>query len=201
MATETVRVPLAPLSAATARGLGEPITSLAAAEITQVRWPARGRRPLTSGGYGGVAEGPFDVYWEGEVMISRNQAIGREDVLGWRVDPEHARRDREPPDRALLLVDEVNYHDDAGQAFIAPGVPTVFLAAPPGDDVTPGDFVALHSDGSLGLNLHPGTWHTAPLPLAPRATYDNKQGSIHATVALWARQEWGLLLEVPLQAP
>jgi hypothetical protein len=51
-------------------------------------------------------------------------------------------------DRNRLLVDEVNYHDDGGQAFIAPGIPTVFLLAPPGDDITPDKFVAIYSDGT-----------------------------------------------------
>ncbi len=185
-------MPLRPLTAAAAAGIGEPIRTLADAEIRQVRWRPAGRRPVTSGGYGGVVEGPFDVFWEGDTMLSRNAAVGREDVLGWAA---------RPGDRTALLVDEVNYHDDAGQAFVAPGVPTVFLAAPPGDDVEPGDFVALYTDGGFGLHLMPGAWHTAPLPLNARATYHNKQGSIHATVALSARREWGALLDVPLRAP
>ena len=153
-----------------------------------------------SGGYGSVAQGPFEIFWRGEMMFSKNDAVGREDLLGWRVDPDIAREDREPLDRSLVLIDEVNYHDDGGQAFIAPRVPAVYLVAPPGDEVTLGSFVALYSDGSVGINLHPGVWHTAPLPLASAATFITKQGSIHATVALWARREFGCLLEVPLRA-
>ena len=145
-------------------------------------------------------DGPFEIYWQGEMMFSHNNAVDRRDLLGWRVDPSEARDDREPEDRTRLLVDEVNYHDDGGQAFIARGVPTVYLVASPGGDVTPDSFVALYSDGSVGINLHPGVWHTAPLPLSQSVTFDNKQGSIHATVGLWARQEFGRLLEVPLQA-
>ncbi len=197
-AAKTHRVPLLALDATTAKGLGTLITSIDEAEIEQRRWPPSGRRPVTSGGYGHTVEGPFDVYWQGEVMFSRNHAVGRADVLGWRVDPAEASEERAAVDHTRRLVDEVNYHDHGGQAFIAPGVPTVFLLAPPGDDVTPDDFVALYSDGTHGVNMHPGVWHTAPLPLAARATFANKQGSIHATVALWAREEWDLLLDVPL---
>ncbi len=197
--SDTHPVPLRPLTAETATGLGTLIRSIEEAEIEQRRWRPSGTRAVTSGGYGHTVEGPFEIYWQGEMMFSRNDAVGRSDVLGWRVDPEEAREDREPIDRSRLLVDEVNYHDDGGQAFIAPGVPTVFLAAPPGDDVAPADFVALYSDGTHGLNMHAGVWHTAPLPLAERATFANRQGSIHATVALWARREWGLLLDVPLR--
>ncbi len=191
-------VPLLPLNEETASGLGTLFRSFEEAEIEQVRWRPSGRRPVTSGGYGETVQGPFDIFWRGEMMFSQNNAVDRSDLLGWRVDPSEASEQREAVDHSRLLVDEVNYHDDGGQAFFAPGIPTVFLLAPPGDDVTPTDFVALYSDGSLGLAMHPGVWHTAPLPLAARATYENKQGSIHATVGLWARREWGVLFDVPL---
>ncbi len=181
-------------------GLGTLFSSIDEAVIEQVQWRPSGTRPITSGGHGGVVEGPFEIFWRGEIMYSKNNAVGREDLLGWRVNPEIASETREPVDRSAILVDEVNYHDDGGQAFIAPGVPTVYLVAPPGDDVTIDSFVALYSDGAFGINLHPGVWHTSPIPLAESATFDNKQGSIHATVALWARQEFGRLLEVPLRA-
>ena len=196
--SETHGVPLLPLDEESASGLGILIRSIEEAEISQRQWNPSGDRPITSGGYGEMVEGPFDIFWRGEMMFSENNAVGRRDLLGWRVDPSDASEDREPIDRTRLLVDEVNYHNDGGQAFIAPGVPTVFLLAPPGDSVTPDDFVAIYSDGTFGMNMHPGVWHTAPLPLARKATFDNRQGSIHATVAIWAREEWGLLLDVPL---
>lgn len=196
--SDTHSVPLNPLSEENAQGLGTLIRSIDEAAIEQRPWNPYGSRPVTSGGYGETVDGPFDIFWKGEMMFSENNAVNRRDLLGWRVDPTEASEDREPVDRTRLLVDEVNYHDDGGQAFIAPGVPTVYLLAPPGDDITPDRFVAFYSDGQVGLNMHPGVWHTAPLPLAERATYGNRQGSIHATVGLWARQEWGLLLDVPL---
>lgn len=196
--SETHSVPLVALDSDTAAGLGTMISSIEEAEIEQRIWNPYGTRQVTSGGRGDTVEGPFDIYWLGEMMFSENNAVGRKDLLGWRVDPSLASEEKEPVDRNRLLVDEVNYHDDGGQAFLAPGIPTVFLLAPPGDDITPDKFVAIYSDGTRGMNMHPGTWHTAPLPLVERATYDNRQGSIHATVGVWARQEWGLLLDVPL---
>ena len=198
--SETHQVSLVPLNDETASGLGTLIRSIEEAKIVQRPWNPYGSRPVTSGGHGETVEGDFDIFWKGEMMFSENKAVGRADLLGWRVDPVEAREDREPADRSRLLVDEVNYHDDGGQAFIAPGVPTVLLLAPPGDDVKPDDFKAFYSDGTFGMNMDPGVWHTAPLCLAERATYDNRQGSIHATVGLWAREEWGLLLDVPLMA-
>jgi len=196
--SDTHQVPLIPLNEETAAGLGVLIRSIDEAEIAQRPWNPYGSRPVTSGGHGETVEGPFDIFWKGEMMFSQNNAVNRRDLLGWHVDPSEAREDRQPVDRTRLLVDEVNYHDDGGQAFIAPGVPTVFLLAPPGDDVTPDQFRAIYSDGTYGMNMHPGVWHTAPLCLTEHATYDNRQGSIHATVGLWARDEWGLLLDVPL---
>ena len=201
MPSERITVPLAPLNEDTARGLGTIIRSIDEADIELLQWPAPGTRPVTSGGYGEVVEGPFEIFWRGEMMLSRNLAVHREDCLGWRVDPQDASEERAAVDHSLLLVDEVNYHADGGQAFIAPGVPTVYLLAPPGDDIVPDDFVAVYSDGSVGMNMHPGVWHTAPLPLADRAVFDNKQGSVHATIALRARKEFGALFEVPLRAP
>ena len=195
------RVKLLPLTERSVGEMGTIIRDIDEADIELVKWRPSGTRPVTSGGYGHVAEGPFEIFWRGETMYSRNLAVDREDLLGWRVDPNEAQEDQEPQDRSLLLVDEVNYHDDGGQAFIARGVPTVFLVAPPGDEPSPDDFVALYSDGTAGLNMRPGVWHTAPLPLADRAVYDNKQGSIHATMGLWARKEWGALFEVPLLVP
>ena len=87
-----------------------------------------------------------------------------------------------------------------GQRDQLPGLHRPRLA-PPGDDVQLGEFVALYTDGTAGLNTRPGVWHTAPLPLAESVTYRTKQGSVHATVGLWSREEFGLLLEVPLVAP
>ena len=196
--SDTHQVPLVPLTEESVTGLGTLIRSIDDAEIIQRPWNPYGSRPVTSGGRGETVEGPFDIFWTGEMMFSENNAVGRRDLLGWRVDPSEASEHRSPVDRSRLLVDEVNYHDDGGQAFIAPGVPTVFLLAPPGDDVAPDRFRAVYSDGTYGMNMDPGVWHTAPLCLAERATFDNRQGSIHATVGLWAREEWGLLLDVPL---
>ena len=197
--SEIFSVPLVALNEETASGLGTLIRSIDEATIEQRRWTPSGRRPLTSGGHGHTVEGLFDIYWNGEMMFSRNHAFDRTDLLGWSVDPSEASEHRDSIDRSRLLVDHVNYHDDGGQAFVAPGIPTVFLLAPPGDNVDPSDFIAIHSDGTFGMNMHPGVWHTAPLPLASKATFNNKQGSIHATVGIRAREEWDLLLDVPLR--
>jgi hypothetical protein len=197
-------VPLLPLTAETARGIGTVFQRWEEAQVELRPWPARSKRPLHPGtGYGQVVEGPFEIFWRGQVLFSRNNAIGRDDVLGWAVEPGAAREDvAVPADRPHILVGFVNYHDDGGQAF-GPrnGVPTVYLAAAPKEEVTPADFVALYSDGRLGLAMHAGVWHTAPLPLGLSEQYDNKQGSIHATIDCDFLVEQNLLLKVPLRAP
>ena len=61
------------------------------------------------------------------------------------------------------------------------------------------DLVNYHDDG--GSSLHPGVWHLGPVPLSQRGRYQNKQGGIHATVGIYAQQEFGGLFKVPLRKP
>lgn len=203
MSSRIVDVPLRTLSAENAKGLGKVFRSFDRAEIKLRQWPAQDSRPISPGtGYGGIIEGSFEVYWKGEVLKAKNNAVGRSYTLGWLKEPRLAREDiTAPPDRPSILVSFFNYHPDGGQAFISRNqLPTVFLVAPPGDNVRPEDFVALYSDGTLGLSLFPGVWHQAPFPLSERDIYDNKQGSVHACVDLDFLIEEELLLSVPLRA-
>ncbi len=167
---DTHTVPLLALDGDTAAGLGTLISSINEAEIEQRVWNPYGSRPVTSGGRGATVEGPFDIYWRGEMMFSENSAVGRTDLLGWRVEPSLASEKREPVNRDRLLVDEVNYHDDGGQAFIAPGIPTVFLLAPPGDDITQTRAKSCAPWNRCGSTSIP-SWvdppHSCPTPASP----------------------------------
>ena len=71
----------------------------------------------------------------------------------------------------------------------------------PGDDVTPEQFVAFWFDGSQGLYIHPNVWHEAVFPLAERASFDDRQGAVHARVSVNFVEEFDCYLAVPLRAP
>ena len=67
--------------------------------------------------------------------------------------------------------------------------------------ITPEDFIAFHCDGTFGINLLPGVWHQPVFPLADHVVFDDKQGKVHACIAVDFVIEFGCYLEIPLVAP
>ena len=197
-------VPLVAASADTLRGLGAIVDDPHDYPVEIVPWPVSGRRALDPGTgiEGGTTTGTFEVSWEGELLFARNHAVGGHYLLGWATDPAVATRGpvpEQPPAQVLLW--HANYHPDGGQLFFPlDGSPFVALLAPPGDDVTPADFVAVRVDGGRGLYVAPGVWHDAVFPLAPRAAFHGEQGRVHARVSCHVAREFGVLLSVPLTA-
>ncbi len=196
-----------PLIAATddaLRGLGVLVHDAHRHPVEIVPWPVSGWRTLDpgTGVEGGTVMGAFEVWWEGELLFGRNEAVGGHYLLGWSTDPALATRGPIPdstPARVLLW--HANYHPDGGQLFSpVDGVPFVVLLAPPGDDVTPDDFVAYHVDGGRGLYVAPGVWHDAVFPIAPYGRFHTEQGRVHARVSVHVAREFGVLLSVPLAA-
>ena len=56
------------------------------------------------------------------------------------------------------------FHTDAGQSFYPKlHSPSVFLVGAIQDRIDAGELRAFYSDGSLGVCLHLGVWHTMPL--------------------------------------
>ena len=86
-----------------------------------------------------------------------------------------------------------------GQPSKAAGLFRSYLLARPGDDVTPADFVAFHCDGSFGIHIDPGVWHQPVFPVGESARFDDKQGRVHACIAMDFVSEFGCYLEVPLR--
>ena len=166
-----------------------------------VRWPKPTGRPVDAGtgDEAGTKEGIFDFWWEGDVLFGKNNAVKDEYLLGWSVNPDEANRNNtteELPARVLLW--HANYHPDGGQLFFpVDGSPFVTPLALPGDDVTPDKFVNFYFDGSHGLYIHPNIWHEGIFPLARKAHFFDKQGSIHARVSVNFAKEFGVFLEVP----
>ncbi len=188
----------------TLRGFGHIVRDFAAEPVTIVTWPQAGRRPIVpgTGNEAGIVEDSFVMQRRGEVQHAVNLAVGRSYITGWFNDPGLASEDREPADTRRLYTHEANYHPDGGQVF-APREAAAFVAllAPPGDDVTPEDFVAFHCDGSFGIHIDPNVWHQPMFPLRPHAVFDDKQGRVHACVAVDFVSEFGCYLEVPLEVP
>jgi hypothetical protein len=197
-------VPLVRATPETLAGYGRLADDYDGTEIEIVTWPASGRRPVDpgTGNQGGVAEGVFEFWWAGEVLYGRNRAVDDSYLIGWSRRPEEASETAPRPARERLLIWHANYHPDGGQLFFPrEGAPFVAPLALPGDDVTPQDFTAFYFDGTQGLYIHPGVWHEAVFPLAAQASFDDKQGKVHARVSVDFAEEFGVLLSVPLRAP
>lgn len=195
-------VPVVPATSQELRGLGSVVDDPPGFSVEIVPWPLSGWRTLDPGTgiQGGTTTGTFEVWWEGEVLFGRNEAVGGHYLLGWSTDPAVAQRgptpDR-PPGRVLLW--HANYHPDGGQLFFPlDGSPFVVPLAPPGDDVTPGDFLAFRVDDGKGLYIQPGVWHDTAFPVAPRARFHDDQGRVHGRVSANFASEFGVLLSVPL---
>ncbi len=204
IAAGDVRAHRAPLVVATAeslQGCGHLVADFSEGDVTLVTWPQPGWRPVVpgTGAEGGVVEDRFEMERRGEVMHAVNHAVGRSYITGWFADPASASEDRAPSDVRRIFTHEANYHPDGGQIF-CPRDAAAFVAllAPPGDDVSPDDFVAFHFDGSFGVHIDPGVWHQPVFPTAARASFDNRQGRVHCCISVNFVSEFGCYIEVPL---
>jgi hypothetical protein len=194
-------VPLVRASAASLDGLALIETSFDAAQVQIVTWPAPGWRPVVegTGNEGGITQGDFVMKYAGEKMLAYNHAVDGYYVTGWFADPATANENATQVDRSRIYVREANYHPDGSQVFFPRNrQPFVALLAKPGDDITPNDFIAYYCDGSFGINLLPGVWHQPVFPLQDNVTFDDKQGRVHACIAVDFVVEFQCYLSVPL---
>lgn len=184
------------------RGYGRIVDDYDAAKVDITRWPAQGWRPVDpgTGDQGGIVEGIYDVWWEGELLYGRNHAVNDAYLFGWCRDPEQASA-RVPDARPEeLYFWHANYHPDGGQIFFpTENKPFIVPLALPGDDVTLDDFVAFYCDGSFGLHVDAGVWHEAPFPLAGKSSFKDKQGAVHARISCDFAREFGAYAHVPLR--
>jgi ureidoglycolate lyase len=183
-------------------GYGTVVEDYDRANIEIVTWPAQGRRPIDpgTGNRGGIVEGVYEVWWKGEVMYGRNNAVKDEYLFGWCRDPNLASEHVKEAQPAELLFWHANYHPDGGQIFFPiERKPFVVPLALPGDEIKPDDFVAFYFDGSFGVHVDPGVWHEAPFPLAGKMSFKDKQGAVHARVSCDFVKEFGVYCQIPLQ--
>jgi ureidoglycolate lyase/seryl-tRNA synthetase len=195
------RVPLIEATEPTLRGYGRPVAEFTQEQVTIVTWPQPDWRPVVpgTGNEGGTVEDRFTMERRGELLHAVNMAVGRSYITGWFADPATASETREPSDVSRIYTHEANYHPDGGQIFCPRhGGSFVALLAKPGDNITPQDFVAFHCNGSFGIHIDPGVWHQPVFPLLATAEFDNRQGRVHACVAVNFISEFSCYLEVPL---
>jgi ureidoglycolate lyase len=203
-----VRILEAPVVRATdenLRGYGRLVDDPDGFPIEIVPWPQPGWRALDpgTGNEGGTTSGEFDFWWEGDVLLGKNHAVGSNEYLfGWSCEPAQARRDQATHARDRVLIWHANYHPDGGQLFF-PKNGEAFLCplALPGDDVKPEHFVAFYVEGGKGLYIHPDVWHEAVFPLAERARFHDEQGKVHARISCNFAREFATLLAVRLSQP
>lgn len=204
-----VDVPVIEATESSIKGYGQIVRDPHAHKVEIVKWPLRGWRTLDegTGDEGGTTEGVFACEWKGNRLYGRNEAVGGHYVIGFRQPPGTAEAkaldgvvsDGGGAVPARVLLWHANYHPDGGQLFWPlDGKPFVVPVALPGDDVKAEDFVALRSDGSFGIYIHPDIWHEGVFPVAPSGRFFDKQGRVHARVSCDIANELGALLSVPL---
>jgi ureidoglycolate lyase/seryl-tRNA synthetase len=195
------RVPQLRATHESLKGYGHLVAEFARDPVSIVTWPQPGWRPIVpgTGNEGGIVEDSFVMERRGQIQHARNQAVGRSYITGWFADPASASAERPPSSTDRIYTHEANYHPDGGQVFSPrAGTPFVALLARPGDDVQPEDFIAFYCDGTFGIHIDPSVWHQPVFPLGARAEFDDKQGRVHACVAVDFVSEFGCYLEVPL---
>ena len=62
--------------------------------------------------------------------------------------------------------------------------PFISPLALPGDDIQPNNFKAFYFEGYQGLYIHPNIWHEGVFPTKGKATFNGKQGKVHARVSI-----------------
>ena len=197
-------VPLVRATKESLRGYGCLVDDYRDYPIEIVTWPQPGRRAIDpgTGNEGGTTHGKFDLWWEGETLYGRNQAVASNHyLLGWSCNPADVKKEHDMrPDRSRVLLWHANYHPDGGQLFFPlNGEAFVCPLALPGDDVRPAQFVAFYVEGGTGLYIHPNVWHEAVFPLAARASFYDEQGKVHARISCNIAKEFGVFLNVPLR--
>jgi ureidoglycolate lyase len=196
--------PLVLATEASLEGYGRLVHEPKSFPIEITPWPAQGWRPVdkNTGDQGGVTEGIFEAWWDGETLYARNNAVNDSYLFGWSTWPEEAAAKGPTTKREHALVWRANYHPDGGQLFYPTrGQAFVVPLALPGDDITPDKFTTFLCDGSSGLYVHPYVWHGPVIPLDDRAELIDRQGRVHARVSVDFPKEFGCYLAVPLRQP
>ena len=188
-------IPLIEANNKSLEGYGYLVDNFDKCKIEIVTWPKQGWRNIEegTGNEGGTTEGPFETWWEKNILYGKNNAVEHKSeydkegkyLLGYSSVPEDFKNKLITTDPKQIYIWHVNYHPDGGQLFF-PQVNKPFISplALPGDDIQLNHFKAFYFQGSQGLYIHPNIWHEGVFPTKGRATFKGKQGKVHARVSI-----------------
>ena len=194
-------IPLIEATNKSLEGYGCLVDNFDKCEIEIVTWPKQGWRSIEegTGNEGGTTEGPFETWWEKNILYGKNNAVEHNNeydkegkyLLGYSSVPEDSKNKLIIQDPKQIYIWHVNYHPDGGQLFFPEdNKPFISPLALPGDDIQLSHFKAFYFQGSQGLYIHPNIWHEGVFPTKGRATFKGKQGKVHARVSIDLLQEF-----------
>ncbi len=186
-----VDAPVVEATSENTKGYGEIVDNFDQASVKVIKWPSHGFRPVLKGNEGGIVEGRFTMTWQKDDSCRAiNAAVGGDYITGAR-------------DKDSIYAHEANYHPDGSQiVFPNDNQPFILLLAkgknPENpDEIYPSDFVAFRFRGDKGFSIAPGVWHQPAYPLSKSATFDDKQGAVHACVPVNFMKEFGVVVRIP----
>ncbi|QEH32240.1 hypothetical protein OJF2_07090 [Aquisphaera giovannonii] len=174
--------------------------------VELVAWPALGWRPVDPGTGlgGGLASARLHVRREGRALLASDDE-GRDDpARGWTIVGWAERPDEAGAAGPAVILPGASYRPDGGQ-LVVPVDPGPYLAvlARPGDDVGPGDFAGFFVEPGRALSIPPGVWcaAAAAIPAGDGGRFLVRSGRVRARISCDLREEFGVVLSVPVRPP
>ena len=141
-----IEIPLIEATNQNLKGYGYLVNDFDQCEIEIVTWPKQGWRNIEegTGNEGGTTEGPFETWWENNILYGRNNAVEHKSeydkdgkyLLGYSSDPDDSSNNLTTKDPKQIYIWHVNYHPDGGQLFFPKdNKPFISPLALPGDDI------------------------------------------------------------------
>ena len=194
-------IPLIEATNKSLEGYGYLVDNFDKCEIEIVTWPKEGWRNIEEGTgiEGGTTEGPFETWWEKNILYGKNNAVEHNSendkegkyLLGYSSVPEDSKNKLITKDPKQIYIWHVNYHPDGGQLFFPDdNKPFISPLALPGDDIQLNNFKAFYFQGSQGLYIHPNIWHEGVFPVSKKQSFQGKQGKVHARVSIDLKEEF-----------
>ena len=137
---------------------------------------------------GSLTSDTMKIYWEGNRLHVINSVINN-----------HYRNIGYREGKFNFYFEWFNQHSNSGQLFYCPGVPLLYIVAPALPTPTAYDFCAFVSDGSCGLVINEGVWHTNPIPIAnENISLLTTQSRIDSTTDVFLSRQYRQIINVNL---